>query len=116
MKGKAYIKGRLEFEGEYFFEKKWNGKGFDESGNIIYELINGTGKVKEYYNEGELYFEGEYLNGKRNGKGKEYNDNGKLKFEGEYLKGKKNGKGKEYSEYDGKLTFEGEFINDMRKS
>ena len=35
-----------------------------------------------------LIFEGEYLNGKRNGKGKEY-DNNKIIFEGEYLNGKK---------------------------
>ena len=34
-----------------------------------------------------LISEGEYLNGKRNGKGKEYYDNGDLKFEGEYLNG-----------------------------
>ena len=34
-------------------------------------------------------FEGEYLNGKRNGKGKEYDFNGKLKFEGEFLNGTK---------------------------
>ena len=40
-------------------------------------------------------FEGEYLNGERNGKGKEYDyDNGKLEFEGEYLNGERNGKGK----------------------
>ena len=32
----------------------------------------------------------------RNGKGKEYYDNGKLKYEGEYLNGKRNGKGKEF--------------------
>ena len=33
-------------------------------------------------------FEGEYLNGKRNGKGKEYSYwNGNLQFEGEYLSG-----------------------------
>ena len=31
-------------------------------------------------------FEGEYLNGKRNGKGREYNDE-ILIFEGEYLNG-----------------------------
>ena len=36
-------------------------------------------------------FEGEYLNGERNGKGKEY-ENGKLIFEGYYIKGKKNDK------------------------
>ena len=42
---------------------------------------------KEY--NGKLMFEGEYLNGKRNGKGKEYDFNGKLKFEGEFLNGTK---------------------------
>ena len=50
-----------------------------------------------------MIFEGEYLNGKRNGKGKEYYDNGKLTFEGEYLNGKRNGKGREY-DYNGKLN------------
>jgi len=35
-----------------------------------------------------IRFEGEYLNGKKNGKGKEY-WNGELEFEGEYLNGKK---------------------------
>ena len=34
-------------------------------------------------------FEGEDLNGERNGKGKEYDYNGKLIFEGEYLNGEK---------------------------
>jgi len=29
-----------------------------------------SGKVKEYYDNGNIYFEGEYLNGKRNGNGK----------------------------------------------
>ena len=32
-------------------------------------------------------FEGNYLFGMRNGKGREYYYNGKLKFEGEYLNG-----------------------------
>ena len=59
---------------------------------------------KEYYYLGELKFEGEYLNGKRNGKGKEYDSDGKLRYEGEYLNGERNGKGKEY--YHGKLEFE----------
>ena len=41
-----------------------------------------------------LIYEGEYLNGKRNGKGKEYYSNGELKVEGEYINGKRwNGKG-----------------------
>ena len=60
-----------------------------------------------------LSFEGEYLNGLRNGKAKEYYDNGKLKFEGEYLNGKKNGIAKEYHD-NGKLEFEGEYFNGRR--
>ena len=34
------------------------------------------------------------MNGIKNGKGKEYNNNGELLYEGEYLDGKRNGKGK----------------------
>ena len=68
---------------------------------------------KEYYDNGKLKFEGEYLNGKKwNGKGfninnekvyeikngnelvKEYNNEGKIIFVGEYLNGERNGKGK----------------------
>ena len=40
-------------------------------------------------------FEGEYLNGEKNGKGKEYDYNGQLIYEGEYLHGYKLN-GKEY--------------------
>ena len=66
---------------------------------IIYES-NNIGK--EYNSDNDLLiYEGEYLNGKRNGKGKEYDRDGYLKFEGEYLNGKRNGKGKEY--YDGEF-------------
>ena len=55
----------------------------------------------------KLRFEGEYLNGKRNGKRKQYDDNGELRFEGEYLNNKK-WNGKEY--INGKLEFEGEYL------
>ena len=58
-------------------------------------------------------FEGEYLNGERNGKGKEYNDNGKLIYEGEYLNGKRNGKGKE-KDYYNNIFFNGEFLNGFK--
>ena len=54
-------------------------------------------------------FEGEYLNRERKGKGKEYYNDGSLLFEGEYLNGKKwNGNGynkngyKEFELKDGK--------------
>ena len=36
-------------------------------------------KEKKYNKYGHIIFEGEYLNGKRNGKGKEYYLNGQLK-------------------------------------
>ena len=94
IKGKFYINEKLEYEGEFSYNKKWYGKGFDENDNIIYELINGNGKVKEFDDNGKLFFEGEYLNGKRNGKGKEYDKYGRSIYEGEYLNGKRNGKGK----------------------
>ena len=71
-KGKEYDEdGKLRFEGEYLNDKEWIGTGYDNDGNIIYELNNNiNGKGKEYYYDGKLEFEGEYLNGKRNGKGK----------------------------------------------
>jgi len=98
---------------EYLYYSKWNGKGYDENGNIKYELINGNGKVVEYFSDfGKLMFEGEYLNGKKYGKGKQYLLNGSLYFEGEYLNGKRNGHGKEY--YNGNLRYEGEYLDDER--
>ena len=99
----------MEYEGEYLYLNKYIGKGYDANGNVIYELINGNGKVKEYFDSGGLQFEGEILNGKRNGKGKEYSCD-RLKYEGEYLNGKKHGFGKEYGAYE-KLKYEGEFFN-----
>ena len=88
-RGKEYNEGILEYEGDYLYDRKWNGKGYDKNGNIIYELINGNGKVLEYDEERTLKFKGEYLNGKRNGKGREYNYHGQIIFEGEYLNGKR---------------------------
>ena len=90
-KGKIYLNKRLEFEGEFLFDKKWSGKGYDINGNVIYELINGNGKVKEFdfneYSDEKLIFEGEYLNGLKHGHAIEYNRKGFKIFEGEYLNG-----------------------------
>ena len=90
-----------------------------------------NGKGKEYIiNTSILVYNGEYKNRKRNGKGKEFYEDGKLKFEGEYLNGKRisgkkydikgnmilslvNRKGMEY--YDnGRIKFEGEYFNGIR--
>ena len=64
----------------------------------------------EYYYNFYLTFEGEYLNGLKNGKGKEFNYEGKLIFEGEYLNGLKKGKGKNYNK-EGQLIFEEKYKN-----
>ena len=93
-------------------ERKWNGKGFEKNNNISYIIQNGKGLVKEYDNYCNLIFEGDYLNGERNGKGKEYNKCGDLLFEGEYHNGKREGKGKEY--FRNELIFEGEYLNGKR--
>ena len=81
------IRGKLLFEGGYRNGLKWSGKGYDGNNNIVYELNNGKGYVKEYDYYSFLVSEGEYVNGQKNGKGKEYNIDGSFKFEGEYLNG-----------------------------
>ena len=101
-------------------ERNGKGKEYYNDGKLIFEgqYLNGiiwNGKSKEYNYDGKLIFEGEYLNGERNGKGKEYNYNGKLIFEGEYLNGKRrNGKVKEYNFLSNQLIFEGEYLNEER--
>ena len=79
---------------------------------IIYES-NKIGKEYNGYDD-KLRFEGEYLNGERNGKCKEYYKDGKLIFEGEYLNGKRNGKGKEYDFITGVLIFKGQYLNNKK--
>ena len=96
----------------YKYETNRNGKIYDAFENKLLfegEFINGkrNGKGKKYNIYGNLIFEGEYLNGKRNGKGKEYNDKGEIIFEGEYLYNYRR-KGKEYIK--GKLEYEGEYL------
>ena len=64
-----------------------------------------NGKIKEYYDNGILKFEGSYLNGIENGKIKDYYENGNLKSERQYLNGIKKGKINQYDLY-------GKLIND----
>ena len=40
----------MDYEGEYLLDKKWNGKGQNQKGKVIYELKNGNGRIKEYSN------------------------------------------------------------------
>ena len=80
-KGKEFIHGLLEYEGDYLYEAKWNGKGYDKNCNVAYELKNGNGNVREYSREGTLAYEGEYLKGKRTENGKVYGDFSSLRYE-----------------------------------
>jgi antitoxin component YwqK of YwqJK toxin-antitoxin module len=51
-----------------------------------------TGPYKEYYEAGELKFEGTLVAGVRSGPGKEYYRNGTIRYEGEYKQGGIHGK------------------------
>ena len=110
---KYIIKETNGFSKTYLYNPLYEDK-FEDI--LIFEgqYLNGlkNGKCKEYNHEnGKLLFEGEYLNGEINGEGKEfYND--KIIFEGQYKNGERNGKGKEF--YNDKIIFEGEYLNGDR--
>ena len=98
---------KIKFIGEYLNGKRYNGKGYNSKGDLLYELKNGNGYVIEYYDINKLkyllhslddinekgkdhiLFEGEYLNGEKNGKGIEYYFNGNKIYEGEYKNGRR---------------------------
>ena len=123
-----------KFEGKYLYGKKWKGIKTYSRTEIIKEYLEGKTKIysynnekkgklkyeedifgrkrKEYDDNGNLIFEGEYINGRRSGIGKEFDILGDLIFEGEYINGKRNGNGKEYK--NGNLIFEGEYKNGKR--
>jgi len=107
-KGKAYYFSKIVFDGEYLNNKKWTGKGYEPNTKKDYQLTNGKGFVREY--DHPLRFEGEYLNGEKNGKGIQYyTHSNRIMFEGEFFNGKRK-KGKEYNNISEKLYFEGEYL------
>ena len=81
-------------------------------GNYIIYDYNRLGKEYNKKND-TLEYEGEFINGERNGKGEEYDFLGRLIFEGEYINGKRTGKGREYNEQ-GDILFQGEYLNNRR--
>ena len=101
-KGKEFDnQGLVVYEGEYL-NGKWNGygkeykrrkKSIEERIEESKKEINGINQffIKEEYkwDINFLLYEGEFIDGVRNGKGKEYDYKGKLIFEGEYLNGEK---------------------------
>ena len=93
-----------------------NGKGkmYYKNGNLFYEgdfkqgIKEGNGKI--FYEDGE-YYDGEFSNDQINGKGKYYYDNGY--YEGDLINGKRHGKGKYYWE-NGKI-YEGDWFNNLKE-
>ena len=66
-KGKEYYENsQLKFEGIYLNGMRFEGKGYNNKGEIIFEIKNGNCKdISEYDKDGKLIFEGEYFNGRK---------------------------------------------------
>ena len=118
----------IKLEGVYLNGKLWNAKRYDSKNNILYEIKDGKGYIKEFDFDDKLIFEGEFSNGKINGIGKESNYEGEIKFEGTYFDGKRwtgklkednsdifelnNGKGYMMGYFDdSEFEFEEEYVN-----
>lgn len=86
----------------------------DKNGMELYETVisNGTGKIKEYYNNGSLFREYNVKNNKIDGLFKYYYDTGVLAKEINYENGIKNGIYKQYSS-NGNLSKNGEYKKDL---
>ena len=111
--GKQYnSSSNLMFEGFYIDNRKVFGKQYNFNGQIICEINNTYGQLKEYNDYGKLIFKEQYLNLERNGYGEEYNGYGGLIFKGIYLNRKRNGEGEEYD--NNKLIFKGKYLNDRQ--
>ena len=55
-----YKNGQLKSDIEFFNELKWNIKVYDQNNNIINNLKEGKGYIKEYNHKGDVIFVGEY--------------------------------------------------------
>ena len=70
-----------------------------------------NGKRKIYYPNGNIKYEGDYMNDKFEGKGILYYENGNKHYEGNFVNNKFEGKGIIYYE-NGDIGYEGDFEND----
>ena len=77
-------------------------------GQIKNNLPNGKGT--KYYSNGDILYEGDFINGKFEGNGKYFYENGEC-YVGQFKNNLKNGKGTEYYS-NGTIKYEGEYIND----
>jgi len=117
-----YVNGKYIWEdGKYYigqFKNNLpNGKGIKnyKNGNILYEgeFINGKfeGNGKIIWEDGEYYI-GQLKNSLRNGKGADYYSNGNIKYEGDFVNDKYEGNGKYIWEVG--LYYIGQWKNSLR--
>ena len=115
------IRRKEEQKKLYYFGEEVNILNLKIKDNCIYfngikeyegDIVNGVknGKGVEYYKDNKKRYEGEFKNGKHHGSGKEYYDNGILKYFGVFNNDVYDKKGIEYDETGNKL-YEGEFKN-----
>lgn len=119
--GKLYYEtGVLQYEGEFRDGKPCGrGKLYREDGSLLFEGAFEDGEPvtekreshKEYYRDGALKYDGQYLNGKRHGQGKQYRSDGTLEVEGQYRDGLPCGTGRLYYKDGKSLRYEGEYQN-----
>ena len=126
-----YNNGKIQFEGEYLDGKRWKGQTYNISGIKEFDIVDGGGYVREYniygiktyegdivngvkegfgqeFSQGKIEYEGIFKNGKREMDGVEYYPNGKKEYEGNFSLGERNGEGKEY-DYDENLKYKGKY-------
>jgi len=114
---KIKIKIPLKDGGYYIGEVIPSGKGIEyyKDGSIKYEgdWVNGKreGNGKAVYKNGDYYI-GSFKNNFRDGKGIEYYKNGNIRYEGDWVGGKKEGYGKKIDE-DGEYYI-GQWKNNIR--
>jgi len=79
---------------------------------LCFFLLNNANQVKQYYDNGNLKYEGSFLNGEWSGQGKLYDndENGTLLYDGGFLNNKFSGQGKAYDK-NGTLLYDGGFLN-----
>ena len=79
-------------------------------GNFVNGKREGSGRIT-FPNKKSIFYIGQYKNDVGNGKGKEFYENGNVAYEGDFVNNNRQGYGKEYYE-NGKLKYEGNFFND----
>ena len=97
---RIYYKKVCLKDGSYY-----EGTGYDKGKRFVFH-----GNGKRYNKQGELCYEGDYVDGKRSGKGKEYLF-GNLFYEGDFLNGSRHGSGTAY--VSGRILYKGDFYRGL---